>query len=430
MLRSLEGRGWRADVLTVVPADPREVDVVRLENLPNSTAVWGLPAEALADPLLARVVALVRTLRGSPGQDLAESATSFGTPGDSGGGASSQGAPRSVSSRRQAIRLAIYQRGQRIAARAMARACVGVSKGDYDLIVSSGPPHSAHLAAMSVATRVRTPWVMDWRDPWTFDEFPDDFDPAKFARAEARKEARCVHAAALIVANTTPVARRLAQLYPDAAARVLAIPNGADGEPVLQWGRSERMRIVYAGSLFQGRDPRLFMAAMKLLHERHGVAPESVVLQIVTGQDEYGGRSLADWAVHFGVGSMFERHALMPRHKLFEWLAGSAVNLLVQVPSTYQVPAKLFEGVQLPAWLLAITNPPNAISDILDGSSAIVVPPDPDRIAAELALLHTRWSRGEQPQPVNLDRRFDRGRQAERMHEALLSVLQATRSTE
>ena len=36
-----------------------------------------------------------------------------------------------------------------------------------DLIFSSGPPHSLHLIARSLAKKYSIPWVADFRDPWT-----------------------------------------------------------------------------------------------------------------------------------------------------------------------------------------------------------------------------------------------------------------------
>lgn len=36
-----------------------------------------------------------------------------------------------------------------------------------DAIVSTGPPHSMHLIAQGVARATGTPWVADFRDPWT-----------------------------------------------------------------------------------------------------------------------------------------------------------------------------------------------------------------------------------------------------------------------
>lgn len=411
MLPALESAGWMADVVTVIPQEVASRDDGRLADLPETTRVIGVSAVDLEDRLLRQTQALLmRVKRVRRGREVPTRASGGGA-GQSIAGRNESPAP---SVTRRWIRLFLHARAQRIASRVLQQTCLRSEIRPFDLIVSSGPPHSAHLAARSLAKRFNVPWIMDCRDPWTFDEFLESFDAVEYARLERSKEARCVRAASSIVANTPAVARRLAAMYPDAESRIVAIPNGADIEPLPEWGRDKRFRIVYAGSLFQGRDPRIFMRAVRTMCDEYGVPETSVVLQFVTGQDRYEGESLHAWARHFGVDSLVEFIPLMPRARLLQWLAGSAVNVLVQIPSTYQIPAKLFEYMQLPSWLIAVTNAPNAISEMLEGSAGIVSSPDHEELAAQLASLYARWSTGEAPRPVN-DGRYDRRLRAAEM---------------
>lgn len=315
---------------------------------------------------------------------------------------------------RAGLLLSVHRRNQHVAARSLARAARRLAREGPKVLVSSGPPHSAHLAALAVAKETGLPWVMDWRDPWTFDEFLEPFDPAAFARAERPAESACVDAASAVVVNSAPVQRRLAELYPARAERIVTIPNGADAERLPAWSHDGPMRIVYAGALFRGRDPRLFMRGVAAAIAREGVPPHDIVLQFVTGTPAYEGRPLAELARELGVEAQVQVHPFMPRHRLLEWLAGTAVNVLVQVPSTYQVPAKLFEYMQMPAWLVAVTNAPNAISDMLAGSTGIVVAPDAEQLGTVFGDLYRRRAAGERPAPVN-DGRYDRARRAKEM---------------
>src|SRR5437016_9043076 len=48
-------------------------------------------------------------------------------------------------------------------------AMLGVSLArvrSYRLVVSSGPPHMAHVSAQRIARETRMPHVLDLRDPW------------------------------------------------------------------------------------------------------------------------------------------------------------------------------------------------------------------------------------------------------------------------
>jgi glycosyltransferase involved in cell wall biosynthesis len=263
---------------------------------------------------------------------------------------------------------------------------------------------------------------MDWRDPWTFNEFLGDFDKQQYMKAELPRESACLREASAVVVNSAPVQHELVRRYPGIAQRVTTIPNGADAEELPEWPASGKMRIVYAGALFAGRDPRLFMQGLAEAITVHGVPGDDVVLQFVTGTPEYEGRPLHELARAFGVEQQVEVLPFMPRHALLDWLAGTAVNVLVQVPSTYQIPAKLFEYMQMPAWLVAVTNAPNAISDILSGSTAIVVAPDASQLGEVFATIYRRRAAGERPSPVN-DGRFDRERRAREMLDVLDHVV-------
>ncbi|HEY0528787.1 MAG TPA: glycosyltransferase, partial [Gemmatimonadaceae bacterium] len=56
-------------------------------------------------------------------------------------------------------------RGWIMAAAGTARALLRESK--FDAVISSGPPHSAHLAALAATIGSDTPLWMDMRDPWS-----------------------------------------------------------------------------------------------------------------------------------------------------------------------------------------------------------------------------------------------------------------------
>jgi glycosyltransferase involved in cell wall biosynthesis len=42
-----------------------------------------------------------------------------------------------------------------------------IARGDIDVIVTTGPPHSTHLAGLEVSKKTSVPWLADLRDPWT-----------------------------------------------------------------------------------------------------------------------------------------------------------------------------------------------------------------------------------------------------------------------
>ena len=85
-----------------------------------------------------------------------------------------------------------------------------------------------------------------------------------------------------------------------------------------------------------------------------------------------------------------------------------------------QVPAKVFEYVAFPLWLLALVGADSATADTLAGTDAIVLDID-DEAGTEQAVerCYRAHVAGERPRPVGWDGRFSRARQAERLLQEL-----------
>ncbi len=47
-----------------------------------------------------------------------------------------------------------------------------VAAGDYHALLSTGPPHSAHLIAQAVKRETGLPWLLDLRDAWPPEQSP------------------------------------------------------------------------------------------------------------------------------------------------------------------------------------------------------------------------------------------------------------------
>jgi hypothetical protein len=56
------------------------------------------------------------------------------------------------------------------------------SEQPFDIVLSSGPPHSLHLAGRKVAKKLNIPWVADFRDPWTGVFYWDELQVGMLAR--------------------------------------------------------------------------------------------------------------------------------------------------------------------------------------------------------------------------------------------------------
>lgn len=125
----------------------------------------------------------------------------------------------------------------------------------FDAIVTTGPPHSAHLVGRRLSSQAGTPWVVDFRDPWTGIDYALDLPmsaPAK--RMDAWLEGRVLRQADACAVVSTSMARTLRSRY---SLPVEVIENGFD--PADFRGdvspASDKFVIAHVGNLNAARNP-------------------------------------------------------------------------------------------------------------------------------------------------------------------------------
>jgi glycosyltransferase involved in cell wall biosynthesis len=107
------------------------------------------------------------------------------------------------------------------------RALVRHARRPFDLIVATGNPFVSFPAAWLLGRLLRRPYVLDYRDSWTFNQFTDEpLHPE--GSLVPRWEARVVRDAAEVVFVNQVMLDRHARRYPAAAGRMRVLANGWD----------------------------------------------------------------------------------------------------------------------------------------------------------------------------------------------------------
>jgi hypothetical protein len=220
----------------------------------------------------------------------------------------------------------------------------------FDVVVTSGPPHSAHFAGMAATLGRHVQFWIDMRDPWSLTHelgAPDDW----FRRTERfllrRLERLVFPRAEKVIVNTLQFALALGAAEPDLDVR--CFPNGVDLEqlPTRDERAVRRGSIAYVGTLYAGRNLSSICAAMRALLNDKPAMAETLRLNVAGPMEPPHRRQFEDDIAVAGLGSVVNIHGLLPRAQALELLSRSHLSLVLAQDQPMQVPAKLYESVGL-----------------------------------------------------------------------------------
>jgi hypothetical protein len=412
MLRHAAQHGWSADVLMMDIAGVGALENSRLENLPPGTRLFGVRSPG--QPLLALLELRQRFLPSARQKAAVASALS-----EEPDRASNHEWHPLLSGlfnnlKRDLLAKSHYRQWSSWASRA-ARCGIALSRANqYECVISSGPPHMAHEAARRIAATASIPLITDFRDPWTSDDVaPPSVNGAAWKALSNRYESMSLEASALIVSNTPSAARFTKAKYPKLAHKVITVMNGSDADRRSPAPPSSQFTITHAGSLYGGRYPQPLFRAVRRVVESRGLNNADIVVHFI-GVDELQREALAELTSREGIESFFVCETWRPRAEAMALLDHSAVLVLLPQVHIHSIPAKLFEYVQRPVWVLVLSEPGTAVAELLQGTAADVLSPgDVNAIADVIGQHFDEARKGVKPAPLNADGRFSRERQAE-----------------
>lgn len=416
MARFVAERGWALDVIT---RDPAALDPPRMDALPQGVRVYGVPHTPLTLDRLEEG-AWQRFRKSRPARAASPSA------GGDGGAASGTARAHTLDiddirqegfTPRGALRAWWAWRsvaGMRAWARDAAAAALAIRTARHFAIVSSGPPHVSHAAGCVVSRRTGLPLVVDMRDPWSLSpRLPEALASPLWFWMARRQERATVRQARLIAANTDVARDALARLYPERRGEILAVMNGVDDDPLPPPAYGSRFTIRYAGTIYLPRDPQILLAGAALAIGELGLRPEQIGIDFLGEFDGPGEIPITALAAAAGIAPFVTVTPRQPHAQAMQFLAGAQMLVTFGGWSTMTIPAKTFECVRFPAWLLALSDLNSANGALLRGTGADVVEShDPANIAVVIRRRYLEFLHGERPEAIASDGRFSRRAQA------------------
>jgi glycosyltransferase involved in cell wall biosynthesis len=266
------------------------------------------------------------------------------------------------------------------------RAGLGVVRGGADLIVSTAPPFSAHLAGLLLKRFTGRPWVADFRDPWTENlHQPASMRTGVTDAANRWLERRCFAAADRILCTSEGLGEYAsARLGPQRADRAQVVLNGIDHLAESSSRRPGRpLRVVHAGTFYFTRDPRPFLEGLAAACRRRGLGPTDVHVDLLGDCRWFGAISVEQEAQRLGLHEIVHFHDWLPQAAARQLMEQADLLLLLAQGQPSQVPNKLYDYLGTRHRILAFADAEGETARMLTrvGGHYLVTTTDPGEVA-------------------------------------------------
>jgi len=329
------------------------------------------------------------------------------------------------------------------AKRAAAAAGRRIARGGIDVVLSSSPPDSVHVAARAIQRRHALPWVADFRDPWIGLTFRSPPSAWHRARQEALERDVLEHADRVIVASRAHErALREGTRVRIEAARIEHLPNGfeagpaagpthsraPESAPAVPSEAAPRFLIAYTGTMSQMPDTDVFLEALHEVLKRQPAARRSLRARLAGPYESW----YADRAVALGLTPGIVEFPGPLSHGESRALQRAADLLVLWKPRGIptMVPGKLYEYLDSGRPILAVLEAEEEAAALAGRGGAVITPPgNREALSAEIERRWRAWQSGGREADTRRDwlDEYRRDRQSARLAQALARVVEARR---
>ncbi len=274
-----------------------------------------------------------------------------------------------------------------------------LKKHPVDLIVTTGPPHSVHLAGLTIKKKTGIPWVADFRDPWHGIYYNASLKRTAWAnKKDQRLENEVLQNADVI----TVVSDGMREMYAGKTKRIEVVLNGFDTDDMAPpyHEATTHFSLVHVGNFFPYMNvPDLWDAVQELTQEnsafKHdfklrftGLLDAKVLQQLTENQ-------LDEHLVLTGSVKHSEATAIQSKANL----------LLFVIPNTKDnklvVTGKIFEYLASGSEIVSIGNVESNVANILSkaGRSPMLTYTNKAAFKTQIMEAYAVWKANKQISP-------------------------------
>lgn len=269
-----------------------------------------------------------------------------------------------------------------------------IQEEGVDAIITTGPPHSAHLIGFDLKEQTNLPWIADMRDPWTtvfYNEFFPRTESTK--RKDKALEDKVLQSADAV----TVVSQGLKQEFKGRNKDVSVIYNGFDESdiPLSIPQKNKRFTISYVGNFMPNQNPLVLWDVIAELKEEVQGFEKDLHLHFTGNIDS----SILQVIHNKGLEQQLEIASFAPHKEAVQRMSAADVLLFVIPQSKGNkliITGKLFEYLATGNSILAIGPVDGDASFLLQecGRESMISFNDKAALKKQLLQLYQDWKEG------------------------------------
>ena len=302
-----------------------------------------------------------------------------------------------------------------------------IRKHNIDIILSTFPVATAVLIGYLLHLLSGKPWIIDFRDSMTEEDYPKDPLTRHIYRWIERKAIQ--HGSRFIF--TAPAAIRMyLDRYPNLSPdQCLLLPNGYDESDfeglAAEHAVHRQLRLLHSGLIYQWeRDPRPFFRALSRLKAEGQLSSDTITIDLrACGAEAEFQKDVEKLGIQDLVHFL---PALPYRDSLQDAAEADCLLLLQAACCDHQIPAKAYEYLRLNKPILALTTHMGDTAGLLNeaGGATIVDIADESAIHDVLPKFLSEVRAGTHPLPLPVKYGlYSRRAQAERLADCMSGLI-------
>ena len=276
---------------------------------------------------------------------------------------------------------------------AMEAACEIIENEKIDAIMSTSSPVTSHIIAHDLKDKYGIPWVADLRDLWNLNPYINHNVIRRYF--EKRLEMKTFKNVDALTTTTELAKQKLQSIHPD--KKIVSVVSGFDPqdfEKTKQTKESEKLTLIYAGSLYNGkRDPSILFDSIGQLIKENKIDPNKIVI------DFYGDdTNLKELSQKYDIQNNVRIHGRITQEEVLQHQMNSDVLLLISWMDESEkmfIPGKIYDCIGCKKPVLSIGYKEGSLKDLIDETNIGYHVSDVEGCKKSIYDYYTKYNKNE-----------------------------------